>query len=60
MTTEKSEKKIEQEEEYASMGCCSPQKMTEMLAKCNKEMHCECVDMIREMMKGGYCKPKQK
>ena len=63
MTTEKTNQKNEHEEKSTTMGCCSPQKFAEMMAKCGEEMQGECGSMMKgmqEMMKGGCCQPKQK
>jgi hypothetical protein len=60
MTTAKEGQKNEREEKGAVMGCCSPQKFAEMMARCSKEMKGECGAMMQEMMKGGCCPPEEK
>ncbi len=60
MTDEKTGKKNEHEEKCAAMGCCSPQKLAEMMAKCGEDMQCECGPMMQEMMKSGCGQPEQK
>jgi hypothetical protein len=60
MTTEKTDRSREYEEKCAAMGCCSPLKMAEMMARCGEDMKCECGPMMQEMMKGGYWKQKEK
>ena len=59
MTTEKTDQKNDHEEKDATTGCCSPQKFTEMMAKCGEGMKCDCSGMMTKMMKGGCCQPEQ-
>ncbi len=60
MTAERTGQSGGYEEKFAAMGCCSPQKLAEMMARCGKDMKCECGPMMQEMMKDGYCQPKEK
>lgn len=60
MTTERTDRSREYEEKCGAIGCCSPKKPAEMMARCGKDMKGDCSPMMQEMVKAGYCRPKEK
>lgn len=61
MTRETTDRSGEQPDgKCPPMDCCDPETLAKMMARCCEAMKGECCAKLKEMMKEGCCKPRQK